>query len=81
MGFNFLISSTVNQSLESEKEISNQIQETYDIKTKSFRATMVETDQGYIVLKGSEAKKTLSNSCTETYKKMRRKLLETEILK
>ncbi|MDO6803046.1 DUF4357 domain-containing protein [Wenyingzhuangia sp. 1_MG-2023] len=81
MGFNFLISSTVKQAFDSEKEISNLIQETYDIKTKSFRATMVETDQGYIVIKGSEAKKILSNSCTETYKKMRRKLVETEILK
>ena len=41
---------------------------------------MTETDQGYIVAKGSEAKKTLSNSCTETYRKMRRKLLETNIM-
>lgn len=41
---------------------------------------MIETDQGYIVIKGSEAKKSLSNSCTETYKNMRRKLIETKIL-
>ena len=41
---------------------------------------MKETDQGYIVLKGSEAKKNLSNSCTETYRNMRRKLVETEIM-
>jgi hypothetical protein len=32
------------------------------------------------VTKGSEAKKTLSNSCIETYKNMRRKLIETKIM-
>lgn len=41
---------------------------------------MRETDQGYIVTKGSEGKKTLSNSCTETYRNMRRKLIETKIM-
>ena len=46
----------------------------------SFKASMKETDQGYIILKGSEAKKKLSNSCTETYRNLRRKLLETNIL-
>ncbi len=41
---------------------------------------MYESDQGYVVTKGSEAKKDLSASCTETYRKMRKKLLETDIL-
>ena len=80
MGFNFLISSTASTSinLKSTEEITTH--QTYKIKTKSFNATMQETDQGYIVLKDSEAKKELSPSCTETYVKMRRKLLETQIL-
>lgn len=80
MGFKFLISSTVKQSTENEIEKSNFIHETYFIKTKTFKASMKETDQGYIVLKGSEAKKNLSNSCTETYRNMRRKLVETKIM-
>lgn len=80
MGFKFLISSTVKQSDENQFENSNSIHETYFIKTKSFKASMKETDQGYIVIKGSEAKKKLSESCTETYVNMRRKLLETEIM-
>nr|MBP9214778.1 DUF4357 domain-containing protein [Chitinophagaceae bacterium] len=42
--------------------------------------TMIETDKGYIVLKGSESKKELSPSTTETYRNLRRKLLETNIL-
>lgn len=80
MGFNFLISTTLNTKKLSENESTIEISETYFIKTKSFNAKMIETDQGYIVIKGSEAKKSLSNSCTETYKNMRRKLIETKIL-
>lgn len=80
MGFKFLISSTVKQSNENQIENSNSVHETYYIKTKTFKASMIETDQGYIVKKGSEAKKVLSKSCTETYRNMRRKLVETEIM-
>ena len=50
------------------------------MKTSNFNAKMYESDQGYIVEKGSEAKKELSASCTETYRNLRRKLLETHIL-
>lgn len=80
MGFNFLISSTVTPKDFQLTESKSEIHETYFIKTKTFKATMTETDQGYIVAKGSEAKKSLSNSCTETYRNMRRKLLETKIM-
>lgn len=80
MGFNFLISSTVKHTTENEAEALNPIHEIYYIRTKSFTSQMIETDQGYIVTKGSEAKKDLSNSCTETYVNMRRKLVETQIL-
>jgi hypothetical protein len=79
MGFKFLISSTIPSIKENVKSESD-VHETYFIKTKTFNATMTETDQGYIVAKGSEAKKELSPSCTETYMNMRKKLLETEIL-
>jgi hypothetical protein len=80
MGFNFLISSTMSSKEVNSSPDKSLIHETYYIKTKTFKATMIETDQGYIVTKGSEAKKTLSNSCTETYLNMRRKLLETKIM-
>lgn len=80
MGFNFLISSTVSPKDFELSQTKSEIRETYFIKTKTFKATMTETDQGYIVAKGSEAKKSLSNSCTETYINMRRKLLETKIM-
>lgn len=80
MGFNFLISSTASTSTTDNGEKENEIHSTFYIKTKTLKATMQETDQGYIVLKGSEAKKNLSPSCTETYRNMRRKLIETSIM-
>ncbi|MDT0295840.1 GIY-YIG nuclease family protein [Mesonia ostreae] len=80
MGFKFLISSTAKQEKIENRETDNFVHETYFIRTNSFKASMKETDQGYIILKGSEAKKKLSNSCTETYRNLRRKLLETNIL-
>jgi Domain of unknown function (DUF4357) len=80
MGFKFLISSTVKQGTVENELTKDAINEIYYIKTKSFKASMTETDQGYIVSKGSEAKKGLSASCTETYRNMRRKLMETKIL-
>lgn len=79
MGFNFLIPSTADLKATRDDEDTTE-NETYFIKSKSFRATMTETDQGYIVAKGSEAKKILSNSCAQTYRNMRRKLIETNIL-
>jgi hypothetical protein len=80
MGFNFLISSTASKTTSKQPNREEKADSTYYIKTRTFKATMQETDQGYIVLKGSEAKKELSPSCTETYRNMRRKLLETNIL-
>lgn len=80
MGFRFLISSTVKHSESETKSETKEKENLFFIKTKSFDATMYESDKGYIVLKGSEAKKTLSNSTTETYRNLRRKLIETNIL-
>jgi len=80
MGFRFLIPSTVKQQTVENKEIESKTIELFEIKTRSFQAKMYESDQGYIVTKGSEAKKALSNSTTDTYRSLRRKLLETKIL-
>ena len=77
-GFKFLIPTTRNSELNSET--SNSDGKKYFIKTKSFTATMTENERGYFVLKNSQAKKDLSNSITETYSKLRRKLIETSVL-
>jgi len=80
MGFRFLISSTLKPVLEEEKDSDVTPKIIFEIKTKSFKANMYESDQGYIITKGSEAKKSLSKSTTETYRNLRRKLIETKIL-
>lgn len=80
MGFKFLISSTVTDNKEELRSQKLEVHQTYTIKTRSFEARMKETDQGFIVTKGSVAKKKLSPSCTETYRNMRKRLLETNVL-
>ena len=79
MGFRFLISSVVKHS---GNEISQPKQEKLLLKINSNKiyARMYINDQGFIVEKGSKAKKTLSKSCTITYRKLRQKLLDTLIL-
>jgi len=80
MGFRFLISSTLKSEVAEEKESDVKTKILFEIKTKTFKANMYESDQGYIIMKGSEAKKSLSKSTTETYRNLRRKLIETKIL-
>lgn len=80
MGYRFLISSVV---IENKEEMTKQNEERieYKINKNDIYAQMYISDQGFVVKKGSEAKKQLSKSCTDTYKKLRLKLLDTEILK
>jgi hypothetical protein len=80
MGFRFLIPSTVKQMSSAGDLNRAQEVEIFKIRSKKYKAHMYESDQGYIVTKGSEAKKDLSNSITKTYRNLRRKLLETKIL-
>jgi len=80
MGFRFLISSTLKSETKNDRKKDPIDDLIFEIKTRSFKARMYETDQGYIIKKGSEAKKSLSKSTTETYRNLRRKLLETKIL-
>jgi hypothetical protein len=74
MGFNFLVSTVLKPSDSEEKQKDTNL---YYIKTKTFNATMYESDKGYIVQKGSQAKKKLSASLSENYRKLRAKLLES----
>ncbi|QDT21916.1 GIY-YIG nuclease family protein [Gimesia chilikensis] len=54
---------------------------TYRIKSKSLNATMVETDGAFVVKAGSQANISTSNSISEGWLKIRKKLLEAEVLK
>jgi predicted GIY-YIG superfamily endonuclease len=80
MGFRFLISSIITQS-EKESVRKQQKNILLKINNSKINAKMYINNQGFIVTKGSQAKKNLSKSCTITYRKLRQKLLDTEILK
>jgi len=78
MGFKFLISTTVKQTEDVQgTEKNNQI---FRISTNKIKANLYVNSQGFIVTKGSKAKKILSKSITSTYIKLRSKLIETKIL-
>lgn len=80
MGFRFLISSTAEDRSESIEKSDKIIKDSFFIKSRNFNAEMYEDNQGYIVKKGSQAKKNLSNSITETYRKLREKLIDKGLL-
>ncbi|RIJ49155.1 GIY-YIG nuclease family protein [Maribellus luteus] len=81
MGFRFLISSVVRPPVTTTTTtVTEKEKEFYFIKTKSFKASMYESDQGYVVQRGSQAKKSLSKSLTDNYRKLRNKLLESDSL-
>lgn len=81
MGFRFLVSSVV-KPLAQELQLNpiKNKQKTYSIKSKKYKAYMYEADQGFIVTRGSQAKKILSNSISENYIKLRAKLIESGTL-
>lgn len=80
MGFRFLISSTLEKKAKIITDDKRWIQETFYIKSNNFNAEMYEDKQGYIVKKGSQAKKELSRSITETYRQLRKKLIDKNLL-
>ena len=79
MGFRFLISSIVKHPEKDFDKEQNKI--LLKINSTKISAYMYINNQGFIVTKGSQAKKILSNSCTITYRTLRQKLLDTQILK
>lgn len=79
MGFRFLISSIVKQT--EKNPIQEQKTMLLKINSNKINANMYINNQGFVVTKGSQAKKILSNSCTVTYRTLRQKLLDTQILK
>lgn len=78
MGFKFLISTIVKQS--DEAISAKKTSQIFKIHTNKLDANLYINNQGFIVTKGSKAKKVLSKSITSTYIKLRNKLLETKIL-
>jgi hypothetical protein len=53
---------------------------TYQLKSKSLTAWMRETNDGFIVLKGSQCSKGTSQSISEGWIRLRKKIIENGIL-
>lgn len=56
------------------------IDDSYRIKSKTLNATMIETDSGFVVKAKSQASVTTSKSLTEGWLKIRKKLIDANIL-
>ena len=78
VGLNTLVEATPHISLPVQP-IDNKT--TYYIKSKLIKATMIETDEGFIVKAGFQASIKTSNSIAEGWLRIRKKLIEAEILK
>jgi len=82
VNFMFLVPTTVKHvENSSSKEVEAHEQIIYSIKTKRVDARLLETEEGYIVLAGSQSIKEPSSSIADGWLKQRRKLIETNILK
>ncbi len=79
MGFKFLLPLVAKDKIEQEDLEYNSIN-IYHIKSPTFRAEMHQTSQGFVVLKGSQAKTTIGPAVSETYKALRKQLLDQKIL-
>jgi hypothetical protein len=56
------------------------IGDSYKIKSKKFDATMIETDGGFVVKAGSQASTTASKSLAEGRLRIRKKLIDANVL-
>ncbi len=82
MGFNFLIPSVVTPSeKKTEPSALAQTETLYAIKSPGLTANMIETDDGFVVLKESEARGAHTKSYKSYWIKMRKKLVENGVLK
>ncbi len=75
MGFRFLTPTVIRKDTLLEFKSTKINIEPYHIKHTSLIAKMIEDDRGFIVLKGSQASKTLTPSITQTYINLRNKLI------
>lgn len=80
MGFKFLVPTVlqINNPAVTTGVTSNS--HTYSIRSPLFSAKMYESDQGYVVSAGSKANKQITPSMSETYRRLRQQLIESNIL-
>ncbi|MFP4293906.1 MAG: GIY-YIG nuclease family protein [Cyclobacteriaceae bacterium] len=77
MGFNFLIPSVVTASTKKEEATTaNQEEKIYHIKSPGLTARIKETDDGFVVMKGSEARGSHTKSYAKHSIKRRQKMVD-----
>ena len=81
MGFSFLIPSVAMSTTDREGSKQDGPDTLYSIRSSKFKATMKEAQDGYILLKESEAKLTPSSSLSKSSYKRRQKLIDNGILR
>jgi hypothetical protein len=79
VGFYFLVPNTLSVK-ESREHLKNAEEEIFYATGNNVKAELIETSEGFVVLKGSIARKETGESMPSTYKKLRQKLIETGIL-
>lgn len=82
MGFMFLVPTVVNKPKEemTDKPTPPFTEKIYSLKSNSYKATMYESERGFIVSAGSQCNKKLSKSISQGWVKLRQKLLESGAL-
>lgn len=81
VGYYFLVPNTITKSdVLLNKQLTDTNSKTYFANGKNVAAKLIETTDGFIVLKGSTARKEVGDSLSSTYLKLRNKFLETGIL-
>jgi hypothetical protein len=79
-GYYFLLSNTSNRNKTLNSYIENEKPIKFSIKSNKFNAVMIETDDGFVVLKGSEASPITSKSVSEGVIKLRERFKKNNIL-
>lgn len=80
MGFRFLISTVAEPAKRDVQPSDPTTKRIFRIKTPTFKAEMYESEQGYVVTKGSQANKSATPSMSDTYVRLRQKLIESGVL-
>lgn len=81
VNFMFLVPSVYKSESENNQPQGNEdAVKIYFLKSKSAEARLLETPEGFVVLTDSQCIKQVQNSFPEGYKKLREKLIETNVL-
>lgn len=80
--FMFLVPSTIKQSesINWNEQPLLMEKDYYTLKSKKAAAKLIETDKGYVIVAGSHSVKQIVNSLSESWIKIRNKLIQTSVL-